>query len=96
MNELQARTAKIKTLCAINDIPFPDAEAPETLHTLFFDILDLTPAHPRPHDLRTILGELDQVLDLLDHDAKNDENNDDNWDPDDHDADDDIMMHLYR
>jgi len=44
MNELQARTAKIKTLCAINDIPFRDTETPETLHTLFFDILlDLEP-----------------------------------------------------
>jgi len=53
------------------------------------------PAHPRPHDLRTILGELDQVLDLLDPNTENDDDDDNNWDPDDHDADDDIMHVRY-
>jgi hypothetical protein len=35
------------------------------LLAFFFHVLDLLPTHHNPHDLHTILGELDQVLDLL-------------------------------
>jgi hypothetical protein len=66
MTELEARTAKIQTLCAINDIPFPNNNT--THHDLlafFFHVLDLLRTHHNHHDLHTILGELDQVLDLL-------------------------------
>jgi hypothetical protein len=63
--EIQTRTAKIQTLCAINDIPFPSSHTSHDLLAFFFHVLDLLPTHHNPHDLRTILGELDQVLDLL-------------------------------